>query len=62
VTAEQRFWKYVDGFIVGARVVPREPDHEREKDDRLDYHEEQWVEEEARRLERESHSQAGPGQ
>lgn len=40
----------VDGFIVGARVVPRTADHERERDERLIEHEEDWVRDEARRL------------
>ena len=40
----------MDGFIVGAKVVPRLPDHEREKDDRLDWAEEAWAEHKAREL------------
>lgn len=39
----------VDGFLVGGRVVPRVPDHEREKDDRLDDAEADYVQFEARR-------------
>lgn len=44
----------MDGFIVGARVVPRTADHEREKDERLDDYEAMWVEREALRLRSES--------
>ena len=40
----------MDGWIIGASVVARAPDHERAKDDRLDYYEERWAEQEARRL------------
>lgn len=40
----------MDGWIVGASVEPRASDHEGEKDERLDYYEEQWVEQEHRRL------------
>lgn len=46
----------VDGFILGAKVVPRQPDHERERDERLIEHEERWVESEARRLREEEAS------
>ena len=40
----------IDGFILSAKVVPRQPDHARERDERLIEHEEQWIESEARRL------------
>ena len=40
----------VDGFILSAKLVPREPAHERERDERLIEHEERWIQDEARRL------------
>lgn len=43
----------MDGFIVGVKIVDREPDHEREKDERLDDMESEWAEHEARRIRRE---------
>lgn len=51
----------MEGWIVGARVVPREPDHERTKDERLDDHEEEWVEQEHRRLRDEGEDIDVPG-
>lgn len=44
----------MDGFIVGAKVVPRLPEHEREKDERLDYYEGEWIDAEARRRKRDA--------
>ena len=40
----------MDGWIVGAKVVPRVADHERGKDERLDDYEQEWAEYEVRRL------------
>lgn len=38
----------MDGWIVGAKVVPRTAEHEGEKDERLDYHENEWALRESR--------------
>jgi hypothetical protein len=42
----------VDGFIVSAKIVLREPDHDRERDERLIEYEEDWIRAEAERLDR----------